>query len=83
MAREKGCTAVEASGDLELVVKQMRGEYGVNESFLHHYTTEYTNWMRGSRGPRYGTSNERRTGDRQVSREGLLRLKYPSTLYAG
>ena len=35
MARDKGCTAVEAKGELEMVVKQMRGEYGVNEPSLY------------------------------------------------
>lgn len=35
VAREKGCTVVEAKGDLELVVKQIRGEYGVNEPSLY------------------------------------------------
>lgn len=34
-AGEKGCTAVEAEGDSELVVKQMRGEYEVNEPSLY------------------------------------------------
>lgn len=34
-ARDKGCTAVEAKGDLEMVVKQMRGEYGVNKPSLY------------------------------------------------
>lgn len=29
------CTVVEAKGDLELVVKQIRGEYGVNEPSLY------------------------------------------------
>lgn len=35
VAREKGCTAVEAKGDLELVVKQVRGEWSVNEPSLY------------------------------------------------
>lgn len=35
VARDKGCTDVEAKGDLEMVVKQMRGEYGVNEPSLY------------------------------------------------
>lgn len=35
VARKKGCTAVEAKGDLELVVKQMQDEYGVNEPSLY------------------------------------------------
>jgi len=30
-ASEKGCTEVEARGDSEVIVKQIRGEYGVNE----------------------------------------------------
>jgi ribonuclease HI len=43
VARAKGCTAIEAEGDSELVVKQMRGEYGVNEPSLyplHDHATE-------------------------------------------
>lgn len=35
VARQEGCTAVEAKGDSELVVKQMQGEYGVNEPSLY------------------------------------------------
>ena len=34
LASEKGCTEVEARGDSELVVKQVRGEYGVNQPEL-------------------------------------------------
>jgi len=34
VASEKGCTEVEARGDSELVVKQVRGEYGVNQPEL-------------------------------------------------
>ena len=33
-ATEKGCTEVEARGDPELVVKQVRGEYGINQPEL-------------------------------------------------
>jgi ribonuclease HI len=33
-ASEKGCTEVEARGDSEVIVKQVRGEYGVNEPEL-------------------------------------------------
>jgi ribonuclease HI len=33
-AREMECSAVEARGDSELVVKQVRGEYSVNEPAL-------------------------------------------------
>ena len=33
-ASEKGCTEVEARGDSELVVKQVSGEYGVNQPEL-------------------------------------------------
>ena len=31
LASEKGCTEVEARGDSEVIVKQVRGEYGVNQ----------------------------------------------------
>ena len=34
LASEKGCTVVEARGDSELVVKQVRGEYRVNQPEL-------------------------------------------------
>ncbi|GAA0295665.1 ribonuclease HI family protein [Halarchaeum salinum] len=34
LASEKGCTDVEARGDSEVIVKQVRGEYGVNQSEL-------------------------------------------------
>jgi len=34
VASEKGCTEVEARGDSELVVKQVRGEWRVNEPEL-------------------------------------------------
>ena len=34
VASEKGCAEVEARGDSELIVKQVRGEYGVNEPDL-------------------------------------------------
>lgn len=34
VASEKGCTEVVARGDSELIVKQVRGEYGVNEPTL-------------------------------------------------
>ena len=34
LASEKGCTKVEARGDSEVIVKQVRGEYGVNQSEL-------------------------------------------------
>jgi ribonuclease HI len=34
LASKKGCTEVEARGDSELVVKQVRGEYGVNQPEL-------------------------------------------------
>ena len=33
-ASEKGCTEVEARGDPEVIVKQARGEYGLNEPEL-------------------------------------------------
>jgi ribonuclease HI len=35
LASEKGCTKVEARGDSEVIVKQVRGEYGVNQPELH------------------------------------------------
>jgi ribonuclease HI len=34
LASETGCTEVEARGDSEVIVKQVRGEYGVNEPEL-------------------------------------------------
>jgi ribonuclease HI len=34
LASEKGCTEVEARGDSEVIVKQVRGEYGVNQPEL-------------------------------------------------
>mgnify|MGYP000513044319 CR=1 FL=1 len=34
VASEKGCTEVEAMGDSGVIVKQVRGEYGVNEPAL-------------------------------------------------
>ena len=34
VASEKGCTEVEAKGDSEVIVKQVRGEYGVNQPEL-------------------------------------------------
>lgn len=34
VASEKGCTEVEARGDSKLVVKQVRGEYGLNQPEL-------------------------------------------------
>ena len=35
VASEKGCIKVEARGDSQLVVKQVRGEWDVHESKLH------------------------------------------------
>ena len=35
LASEKGCTEVEARGDSQLVVKQVRDEWSVNEPKLH------------------------------------------------
>jgi ribonuclease HI len=34
LASEEGCTEVEARGDSEVIVKQVRGEYGVNQPEL-------------------------------------------------
>lgn len=34
LASEKGCTEVEARGDSKVIVKQVRGEYGVNQPEL-------------------------------------------------
>jgi ribonuclease HI len=34
LVSEKGCTEVEARGDSEVIVKQVRGEYGVNQPEL-------------------------------------------------
>jgi len=34
LASEKGCTELEARGDSEVIVKQVRGEYGVNHPEL-------------------------------------------------
>jgi ribonuclease HI len=34
LASEKGCTEVKARGDSEVIVKQVRGEYGVNQPEL-------------------------------------------------
>jgi len=34
LASEKDCTEVEARGDSEVIVKQVRGEYGVNQPEL-------------------------------------------------
>ncbi len=34
LASEKGCTEVEARGDSEVIVKQVRDEYGVNQPEL-------------------------------------------------
>lgn len=34
LAREEGCTSLEVAGDSELIVRQVQGEYDVNESNL-------------------------------------------------
>lgn len=34
LASQKGCTEVEVRGDSEVIVKQVRGEYGVNQPEL-------------------------------------------------
>lgn len=44
VASEKGCTEVEARGDSEIIVKQIRGEYSVNEPELRPLRDRVQEW---------------------------------------
>ncbi|WP_275882119.1 ribonuclease HI family protein [Halorhabdus sp. BNX81] len=63
LVSEKGCIEVEARGDSEVIVKQVRGEYGVNQPELSPLRKRVQELLTSSR---YTTFRKRGSG-RQTS----------------